>query len=1417
MADVLISEYVEGSSLNKAIELYNTTDSVIDLGAENYTIELYSNGASSPSQTLNLTGRIDSKDVFVITRSNADAAIQAVADITDANSVINFNGDDAIVVKKNGTIVDVIGQIGFDPGSEWGSGDTSTRDNTIRRKSSVSVGDTNPNDAFEPSVEWDGFAQDTFDGLGSYDSDDNNGGSSVKIYEIQGTAHTSPLVGQSVTTTGIVTAVDSNGFYLQDPTGDDNDATSDAIFVFTGAAPGVAVGDDVEVSGTVSEFTPGGTDTGNLSTTQISGSPTVTVNSSGNPIPAATIIGSGGRVPPTENIDDDAFSSFDPTTDGIDFFESLEGMLVTAKDTVAVSPTSRFGEIFTVVDNGDNATGVSDRGTLNISPDDFNPEKVQIDADSDILPGFEFPEVNTGAQLGDVTGVVSYSFGNFEINPTQAFTVTPSTIAAETTNLEADTDKLTVASYNLLNIDPNDADGDTDVANGRFDAIANQVVNNLKTPDIIGLQEIQDNTGSADDGVTAADQTLQQLVDAIVAAGGPEYEFIDNTFIGNNTSGGQPGGNIRTGFLYNPARVGFVEDSLSAVTDATAQQTDSSNPFFDSRLPLAGKFTFNGEEVTVVNNHFSSKGGSSPILGVEQPFEARQEDPTVNGSLDERQAQAQAVKDYVDGILTADSNANVVVLGDLNEFEFVSPVETLAENLTNLTNTLPEDERYSFIFQGNSQSLDHILVSDNLADTAEFDILHVNSEFTETPERASDHDPLVASLSIPKENMESNQINLSKIGTFTSEDGAEIVAHDPTTQRLFITTGDTVEVIDISDPASPTKVKDIDITSVGGGANSVAVNNGIVAVAVEADPKQDNGVVAFYDADGNSLGTPVTVGPLPDMLTFSPDGNKILVANEGEPNDDYTVDPEGSISIIDISAGVDSATVTTASFNGFDDQKEALINKGVRIFGPDASVSQDLEPEYIAVSPDGSTAFVTLQENNAVAVVDIETAAVQDVLPLGVKDHSLEGNQLDASNKDDAINIQNWPVFGLYQPDAIDSFEVDGKTYYITANEGDARDYDAFSEEARVKDLTLDPTVFPNAATLQEDENLGRLKTTTTLGDTDGDGDVDQIFSYGGRSFSIWDEFGNQVFDSGDQIAKILEEETPNLFNADFDDEVLDANGNLDFSDNSPSFGKDDRSDDKGAEPESVTVGTINGKPYGFVGLERAGGGVLVYELSDPTAPEFVQYIRTEGDVAPEGLKFIAAEDSPNGNPVLAVANEVSKTTTLYDIELPTIVTADVDGRTIEGIDLTAFTTDKVTVDFTISREADFDNEVYFYKVDDITGSVGGVAVGTDGYLQAALENIVSPEFSTSDDNTETGSVEFEAGSLVVPMLIADGSLEEAQSGDATVYLPYLGANGGDNFDHIKLLDDGSFGFEDLPNGGDRDFNDITIKINSIA
>ncbi len=498
---------------------------------------------------------------------------------------------------------------------------------------------------------------------------------------------------------------------------------------------------------------------------------------------------------------------------------------------------------------------------------------------------------------------------------------------------------------------------------------------------------------------------------------------------------------------------------------------------------------------------------------------------------------------------------------------------------------------------------------------------------------------------------------------------AEIVAHDADNQRLFVVNAGaaTVDVLDIQDPSSPVLLQTIDATAEGASANSVAVHGGLVAVAIEAEVKQDPGKVVFYNAgDLGKVGS-VTVGALPDMVTFTRDGQKVLVANEGEPSDDYSNDPVGSVSIVDLSAGVAGATVTTAGFESFNADEASLKASGVRIFGPGASVAQDLEPEYIAVAPDNKTAWITLQENNAVAELDIEAGAILDIKPLGFKDHSIIGNELDASNEDGGIRIQNWPVLGMYMPDSIASYEYNGKTYYITANEGDSRDYDGFSEEFRLKDLTLDAATFPDAAELQEDENLGRINVTSTLGvsngcdpsdpDTDVEADCiyDAIYTYGARSFSIWSDDGQRVFDSGSELERITASLIPDNFN----------------SNNDGNDSMDSRSDDKGPEPEAITVGTINGQTFAFIGLERVGG-IMVYDVTNPQNPDFVQYLNNRdfsasdedleaglgGDLGPEGVAFIAAGNSPTGAPLLAVANEISGTTTLYRIDV-TELTAD--------------------------------------------------------------------------------------------------------------------------------------------------------------
>ncbi|MEH2271889.1 MAG: CARDB domain-containing protein [Nostoc sp.] len=575
-----------------------------------------------------------------------------------------------------------------------------------------------------------------------------------RIHDIQGAAHISPLNGQKVAdVAGIVTVLKSNGFYLQDPNPDSDDRTSEGIFVFTSSAPTVQVGDSVLVGGTVSEFRPGGATSANLTTTEII-SPTIAKLSSGNVLPTATILGNGGRTIPTSVIDNDTTgnietgtTTFDPAQDGIDFYESLEAMRVQVNNPVAVSPTNSFGEIWLLADNGANATGRTARGGVAISPNDFNPERIQID--DALFTSGSSPQLNVGATFSTITGVVDYSFSNYEVLPTSV-TVTSNTLTKEVTNLTPTTDQLTVATFNVENLDPGDGAS-------KFNNLASRIVNNLKAPDIISLEEIQDNNGPTNDSVVDASTTFQTLIDAITAAGGPTYQYRQINPV-DDTNGGEPGGNIRVGFLFNPNRVNFVDrpggtsTSNTTVSNVSGVPTVSNSPglidptnsaFTSSRKPLVGEFTFNGKTVYIIGNHFNSKGGDQPLYGPNQP-------PTLTSEV-QRQQQATVVKNFVESILAINPNANVVVAGDLNDFEFSNPVSILeSAGLTSLIETLPQNERYTYNFEGNAQTLDHVLVSNNLRSKLDgYDVVHVNSEFAD---QDSDHDPSVARFNLAKNN-----------------------------------------------------------------------------------------------------------------------------------------------------------------------------------------------------------------------------------------------------------------------------------------------------------------------------------------------------------------------------------------------------------------------------------------------------------------------------------------------------------------------------------------------------------------------------------------------------------------------------------------------------------------------------------------
>ena len=486
---------------------------------------------------------------------------------------------------------------------------------------------------------------------------------------------------------------------------------------------------------------------------------------------------------------------------------------------------------------------------------------------------------------------------------------------------------------------------------------------------------------------------------------------------------------------------------------------------------------------------------------------------------------------------------------------------------------------------------------------------------------------------------------------------SEIVDFDATTGQAFITNSadNVIEVraVDAEGNIAQSGTQ-LDVSTVDGSITAVAVKNGLAAVSVATADADGNvttpGRVVLFDIESGAQLNDVAVGVLPDNLKFTPDGNRIVVANEGEfiaanggsednlPGDPGVNDPVGSISIIDVSNGAANASLQTAGFDAFNGQEDALRAEGVRLF--DTTAARDLEPEFVTIAPDGETAFVSLQENNALAVVDLASATVTDILGLGAKDHSLPGQGLDASEDDGAVTIDPAPVNGLFQPDSIASFtDASGATFIVTANEGDSRGAD----EADIEDVTLDPDTFPNAAELQAETALGGLEISTLDGDPDGDGDFDDLFTFGGRSFSIWNEAGELVFDSGDLFERITASDPTTVFNADNDEP-----------------GADERSGNKGPEPEALDIGQIGDQTFAFVGLERVGG-VTVFDITDPDAPQFVQFINPRdftadiespaaGDLGPEGIRFVSAEEAGGDTPLLLVGNEVSGTTAVFQI-----------------------------------------------------------------------------------------------------------------------------------------------------------------------
>ncbi len=762
-ANVVISEVYGGGGntgaiwKNDFVELYNGSDAAVDVS--DWVVQYYSATGTLPaSGTATLTGSVAPKHTYLVQMgpgANVLATPLPTPDATGTAGMGSSNGRVDLRLADTTTVVDRVGY-GTATTAEGSPAPGLSNTTSATRNAPCVDTDVNATDfrATEPTPE-----NSTVDKPGCavpppVDEPET-------IAQIQGTSHTSPYKGKRVNgVLGVVTAVGPNGYWIQSTTPDDGDiATSEGLYVYTNKAGfTVAIGDDVSVDGSISEYAPGGGT--NLTTTELTG-PKVTLLSSGNTLPVPVVIGVD-RIAPQQVIEEGnplnveySTAPFRPATDAIDFYESLEGMRVAVRDAKVVGATKSFGEMTVIPGQNVNAVTTPRGGVLYSGYDHPNAMRVQLD--DALLPKGAMPMASVGDSIpGDTVGIMDYSFTNPKLEVTATPLLQPGGLKREISKRQSN-NQLAIATFNVENLAP----GDPQI---KFDRLAGQIVSNLQSPDILALEEIQDNNGAARLGVVDSTMTSDKLIAAITAAGGPAYSarWVNPQDL---TDGGAPGGNIRQVFLYRADRgVGFVDAPAGDATTAESltmidgkphlalnpgRITPTNAAWYSSRKPLVGEFTFRDKTIFAIANHFASKGGDDPLFGKwQQPLRSSEKG---------RHLQAQEVRSFLDELLAADPNANVVVLGDINDFEFSRTVDIMvgsgANAIVDLPRMLPVNERYSYVYEGNSQVLDQILISKALTiappgakyPAYDYDIVHTNSEFYD---QDSDHDPQVVRLAI---------------------------------------------------------------------------------------------------------------------------------------------------------------------------------------------------------------------------------------------------------------------------------------------------------------------------------------------------------------------------------------------------------------------------------------------------------------------------------------------------------------------------------------------------------------------------------------------------------------------------------------------------------------------------------------------
>jgi len=760
-ANVVISEVYGGGGnsgamwKNDFVELYNRSETPVDVTG--WVVQYYSASGTVAASTTPLAGTVAPKHTYLVQMAKGTGGTTALP-TPDAIGGAAMSGTDGRIDLTSGTTV--IDRVGYGTANTSEGYTTPSLTNTVSATRNAPCVDTADNAtdfrATDPTPENSAVDMPDCSVIPTL-------GDPETIAQIQGTNHTSPYSGKVVNgVQGVVTAVGPNGYWIQSTTPDDNYGTGEGLFVYTGKAPiTVTPGDALTVDGSIYDFRPGGSSgSANLTTTELTG-PKITVNSSGNALPAPVVLGVD-RIAPQQVIKEGnplnvEYSSahFRPMTDAIDFYESLEGMRVAVRNAEVVGATKSFGEM-TVIPGKHVKAVISKRGGVVYSGYD-HPNAMRVQLDDALLTAGPMPMASVGDSIpGDTVGIMDYSFTNPKLEVIATPTLSLGGLQREVTKPQS-RDQLAVSTFNVENLSPGDPQN-------KFDRLAGQIVTNLQSPDILTLEEIQDNNGAARLGVVDSTLTSDKLIAAVVKAGGPAYtaRWVNPQDL---TDGGAQGGNIRQVFLFRADRgVGFVDAPAGDATTAETLTMIDGKPHLalnpgritptnvawdDSRKPLVAEFTFRGETVFAIANHFSSKGGDDPLFGKwQQP---------VRFSEAGRHLQAQEVRSFLDLLLAADPSANVVVLGDINDFEFSRTVDIMvgsgANAIVDLPRMLPVNERYSYVYEGNSQVLDQILISRALTiappgamyPAYDYDIVHTNSEFYD---QDSDHDPQVVRLAI---------------------------------------------------------------------------------------------------------------------------------------------------------------------------------------------------------------------------------------------------------------------------------------------------------------------------------------------------------------------------------------------------------------------------------------------------------------------------------------------------------------------------------------------------------------------------------------------------------------------------------------------------------------------------------------------